>query len=74
MVVCIDEDDKGRKASDRICADLDALKVAHAVMPPYPGGAKDADEWLMNGRDSDWTYERYGDTVGIELYRTRWLA
>ena len=43
-------------------------------MPPYPGGAKDADEWLMNGRDSDWTYERYGDAVGIELYRTRWLA
>ena len=74
VVVCMDEDDEGRKASDRICADLDALKVAHAVMPPYPGGAKDADEWLMNGRDSDWTYEKYGDTVGIELYRTRWLA
>ena len=72
VVVAMDEDEEGRKASDKICSDLDALRVPHAVMPPYPGGAKDADEWLMDGRDADWTYEAYGSAAGIELYRTRW--
>lgn len=72
VVVCMDEDDEGRKACASICRDLDALKVPHAVMPPYPNGAKDADEWLMNGRDTDWTFDKYY-TSGIELFRTRWL-
>ena len=74
IVVAMDEDEEGRKTSDRICADLDTLKVPHAVMPPYPGGAKDADEWLMNGRDTDWSYEAYGSAAGIELFRTRWRS
>lgn len=72
VVVCMDEDEEGRKACASICRDLDTLKVPHAVMPPYPGGAKDADEWLMNGRDADWTFERY-ESAGLELFRTRWL-
>lgn len=72
IVVCMDEDEEGRKACANICRDLDALKVPHAVMPPYPNGAKDADEWLMAGRDAEWRYETWmsGD---LELFRTRWL-
>lgn len=72
IVVCMDEDEEGRKACANICRDLDTLKVPHAVMPPYPGGAKDADEWLMNGRDANWTFEQY-ESAGLELFRTRWL-
>ena len=71
VLVAMDEDDEGRKASDGICADLDALRVPHAVMPPYPGGAKDADEWLMATRDSEWAFEQYG-TESLQLFRTRW--
>lgn len=74
IVVCMDEDDEGRRARDRICADLDVLGVAHAVMPPYPDGAKDADEWLMAGRGSAWDFEqRTVYPMGGVLYRTRWI-
>lgn len=72
IMVAMDEDAEGRKASDRICSDLDALKVPHAVMPPYPNGAKDADEWLMAMRDGEWRYEEF-ESAGLKLYQTRWL-
>lgn len=73
IVVCMDEDAEGRKARDRICADLDKLDVKHAMMPPYPGGAKDADEWLMAGRNAEWRFDIQGNQTGPALYETRWL-
>lgn len=68
VVVCMDEDGEGRRAAGRIAHDLDLLLVPHAAMPPYPGGAKDADEWLMAGRGSEWELEDRGG-----YFRTRWL-
>jgi hypothetical protein len=74
VVVCMDEDDEGRKARERIVHDLDLLGVRHAVMPPYPGGAKDADEWLMAGRGSEWEFaESAGTAGGVPFFSTRWL-
>lgn len=74
IVVCMDEDDKGRETSERICRDLDGLGIAHAVLPAYPNGAKDANEWLMNGRGVEWEFEgRDALPLGTPLYRTRWL-
>ena len=74
VVVCMDEDDEGRKTRDRMCADLDAIGVPHAYLQPYPNGAKDAGEWLTNGRGVDWDfYERQPDPVtGLVLFGTRW--
>jgi DNA primase len=71
LVVAMDEDDEGRKARDRICRDLDVLRLPHAVLPAYPGGAKDADEWLMAGRGSEWDFEGRGGE-GTTLWYTRW--
>ena len=73
IVVCMDEDTEGRKTRDRMCADLDKLGVPHAVLPPYPQGAKDADEWLMNGRGVDWKYDILSGPGGKSIYQTRWL-
>lgn len=74
MIVAMDEDEEGRKTRDRICDDLDTLRVPHAAMPPYPGGAKDADEWLMAGRGSEWDYVQRGDDIvgAMPLWYTRW--
>ena len=72
VMVAMDEDDEGRRASAKICSDLDALKVPHAVMPPYPNGAKDADEWLMAGRDTEWRYLTH-ECAGMTFYQTGWL-
>lgn len=73
VVVCMDEDDEGRRARDRVSADLDALGVPHVALPPYPGHAKDADEWLMDGRGVEWDYEERRAPDGGTLYYTRWL-
>ena len=74
VIVCMDEDDEGRKARDRMCADLAAIGVPHAYLQPYPGGAKDAGEWLTGGRGRDWDFfERPPDpTTGLVLFGTRW--
>ena len=75
VTVAMDEDDEGRKTRDRICHDLDLLGVKHAVMPPYPNGAKDADEYLMAMRGKEWEfYERQGSVpTDYPLWYTRWL-
>ena len=74
VIVCMDEDAEGRKARDKMCADLKRIGVAHNAMPPYPGGAKDADEWLMAGKGVDWEFEeRAAPPMDGPLYRTRWL-
>jgi replicative DNA helicase len=74
LVVAMDEDDEGRKTRERICHDLDVLRIPHAVLPPYPGGAKDADEWLMAGRGTEWDYEQRNGSPSdaTPLWRTRW--
>ena len=74
VVVCMDCDEEGRKASERMCGDLARIGVAHAVLPDYPGGAKDADELLMATKGVKWDFEEYeGSIPGFgPLYRTRW--
>ena len=74
VVVCMDCDGEGRKAASRMCGDLAKIGVAHAVLPDYPGGAKDADEWLMATKGEKWDFEEYeGSIPGFgPLYRTRW--
>ena len=73
VVVCMDNDAEGDKAASRMCLDLAKIGVRHAVLPPYPGGAKDADEWLMAGRGVRWDFEEHGEVrPGVPLYRTRW--
>lgn len=75
VVVCMDEDGEGRKAAAKIAHDLDVIGIAHADLPPYPDGAKDADEWLMRDRGVKWEFvmepvEKEGVSA---LARTRWL-
>lgn len=74
VIVCMDEDDEGRKTRDRMCADLDAIGVPNAYLQPYPGGAKDAGEWLTNGRGTDWEFfEKPPDpATGLVLVGTKW--
>lgn len=48
VIVAMDRDEAGERAADRIAKDLDAIGIPHAPMPPYPGKAKDANEWLMS--------------------------
>ena len=59
----------------RIAGDLDRLGIAHAFLPPYPGGAKDADEWLMAERGGAWEFEFAERFPGDDrpLARTRWI-
>ena len=72
VIVCMDEDTEGRKTSAKMCADLDKLGVPHAVLPAYPDGAKDADEWLMAGRGREWSYLTETAANGMAFYVTRW--
>ena len=50
------------------------LRGTHAVMPPYPGGAKDADEYLMAMRGKEWDYEQRSTSLPdtAPLWYTRW--
>lgn len=75
VIVAMDEDDEGRRTRDRMLHDLDLLRVPHNAAPPYPGGAKDADEFLMAMRDVDWVYEQHEGRFagGLALWYTRWL-
>ena len=75
IVIAMDEDDEGRRTRDKICHDLDVLKIPHAVMPPYPGGAKDADEYLMAMRGKEWEFYKKQGSVATDypLWYTRWL-
>ena len=75
ITVAMDEDDEGHRTRDKICHDLDVLKVPHAVMPAYPGGAKDADEYLMAMRGKEWEFYKRQGSVATDypLWYTRWL-
>ena len=57
VIIAMDEDDEGRKTAANIAYDLDVIGVPHALMPPYPNGAKDANQWLMERRGIDWHFE-----------------
>ena len=72
VCVCMDEDDAGHAARDKICSDLDRLGIAHYAMPAYPAGCKDANDLLALLRGQEWDFEeRDGGPVGT-LYYTRW--
>lgn len=73
VVVAMDEDAEGRRAAARIARDLDAIGVPHSAMPPYPDGAKDADEWLVAERGGKWDFEdRESGALPTPLRTTRW--
>jgi len=73
VVVCMDEDDEGRKTAEQICGNLGRMGVACNPVPPYPDGAKDMDEWLMRGEGKEWDFEAQpAPGTGLVLYRTRW--
>ena len=70
----MDEDSEGRKAAVQIAHDLDVIGIAHCMMPAYPNGAKDANEWLMARKDVDWHFEEVPQFEGDEypLVTTVW--
>ena len=72
VVLALDEDEPGRKTRDGLAGDLERLGVDCALMLPYPRGAKDADDWLMDGEGTEWVWERVGTGVRAR-YHTRWL-
>lgn len=76
IVVCMDQDAEGRRAAARIARDLDVIGIPHIDLPAYPGGAKDADEWLMTRRGAAWDFdeEPLGRPGVSPMVRTRWAA
>ena len=74
IVIAMDEDSEGRKAAVQIAHDLDVIGIAHCMMPAYPNGAKDANEWLMARKDVDWHFEEVPQFEGDEypLVTTVW--
>ena len=72
VVLALDEDEPGLKTRDRLAGDLERLGVDCALMLPYPKGAKDADDWLMDGEGTEWVWERVGTGARTRFY-TRWL-
>lgn len=57
LMVAMDEDEPGHRAASTLARDLDEIGVPYALLPPYPNGAKDANEWHMKGKGREWTYE-----------------
>ena len=66
IVIAMDEDSEGRKAAEQIAHDLDVIGVPHCMMPAYPNGAKDANEWLMAREGVDWHFEEFPQFEGDE--------
>ena len=75
VVICMDQDEVGKETRDKLSADLCKIKVPHICVPAYPGGAKDADEWLMAGRGTEWEFCELPSSLdgAPKLYGTRWL-
>ena len=75
VMIAMDFDSEGQKAAEKIDCDLTRMAVAHALVPPYPNGAKDANDWLIARKGVDWVF----DTVDVEgepvdrMVVTRWL-
>lgn len=74
VIICMDEDDEGRRAAKKVVGDLDSIGAPHATLPPYPNGAKDTDEWLMARRGTEWDCEETSLPSGLTpLRRMRWM-
>ena len=75
LVVCMDQDDEGKRTRDSLSADLCKIGVPHICTPAYPGGVKDADEWLMAAKGKEWEFCEIPSALedGPKLYGTRWL-
>lgn len=75
IVIAMDADSAGRKARDQIAGDLDKIGVRHSDIPSYPEGCKDADDWLMAMRGTEWDWECRPMGTADELHTlwtTRW--
>lgn len=69
IIICMDQDEAGTKASKQIARDLCTIGVDHITAPPYPDGHGDADEWLMAALNSgEFVDVRDGDGTGMHEY------
>lgn len=57
IMIAMDEDDAGHEAGASLADALGAMGVPYSLMPPYPDGAKDANEWHVAERGKAWDYE-----------------
>lgn len=75
LVICFDQDEAGKKARDKLSADLCKIGQPHTCVPAYPGGAKDPDDWLMASKGTEWEFCELPSSIegGPKLYATRWL-
>lgn len=51
LILALDADDAGSAMTNAIAEGLDKAGVRYSILPPYPFGAKDANEVLMRERD-----------------------
>lgn len=75
VMIAMDFDADGRKAAEKMDCDLTMMAVAHAMVPPYPGGAKDANDWLLSRKGADWVFET-ADAEGEpteHMIVTKWI-
>lgn len=56
IMIAMDEDEAGRAAAEQIARNLGTIGIPHATMPPYPYGAKDANEWHASELGTSWSY------------------
>lgn len=65
IMIAADQDQAGQVAARKITECLNLIGVPHALMPSYPNGEKDANEWLIAERGKSWSYEI--ETLGENL-------
>lgn len=65
LMIAMDEDEAGYAAAAKLADGLNAMGIPHALMPPYPNGEKDANEWHMAGYDTEWTFDT--ESLGADL-------
>lgn len=57
LMIAMDEDDAGHAAASKLAESLNKIGIPHALVPPYPNGEKDANEWHLSEQGVGWTYE-----------------
>ena len=80
LIVCMDADVAGKRTAEEISSSLTQIGLPHSVLPGYPGGVKDADDWLVAERGRIWEAEENESLKGIRtmtgtiapLTRTKW--
>lgn len=65
IMIAADQDQAGQVAARKITECLNLIGVPHALMPSYPNGEKDANEWLMAEHGKSWSYKV--ETLGENL-------